>query len=116
MPGGTATPWTAPAPATSPASTSSTPPDELGTRVAAGAKRSGEDHHHRDPGRVPDAFGRRGQRPRGRSGQRERAVAGADGRGVAVVARPRQVAGARPALPPREVLRAVLHTGAAAAL
>src|SRR6266545_3012655 len=33
MPGGTATPWTAPAPATSPASTSSTPPDELGTRV-----------------------------------------------------------------------------------
>src|SRR6266542_409415 len=34
MPGGTATPWTAPAPATSPASTSSTPPDELGTRVA----------------------------------------------------------------------------------
>src|SRR6266542_1792015 len=39
MPGGTATPWTAPAPATSPASTSSTPPDELGTRVARGLKR-----------------------------------------------------------------------------
>src|SRR6266542_614761 len=37
MPGGTATPWTAPAPATSPASTSSTPPDELGTRVSHGA-------------------------------------------------------------------------------
>src|SRR6266545_939815 len=41
---------------------------------------------------------------------------GGDGCGVAVVARPRQVAGARPALPPREVLPAVLHAGAAAAL
>src|SRR6266508_3478742 len=38
MPGGTATPWTAPAPATSPASTSSTPPDELGTRVVGDLK------------------------------------------------------------------------------
>src|SRR6266508_414712 len=44
MPGGTATPWTAPAPATSPASTSSTPPDELGTRVPAVGKRRGRHH------------------------------------------------------------------------
>gem|GEM_PF-4972249 len=77
---------------------------------APGAQRRGQEHHDRDPGRIPDALGRRRPSPRIRPGARRRALAIPPRRRAAVLARPRQVEGPRTAGAPARVLHALPRT------
>ena len=54
------------------------------------SERRRQDHHDRDPRRIPAAVGRRRARARRRPGPRRRGLAGAHRRGAAVVAGPRR--------------------------